>query len=59
MKKHEDNTIIVIIVLALLLVFGFGWGSCYMGGMMFFGPLFMVAVLVLIIWLTVSLIQKG
>ncbi len=58
--KHKDNTqTILIVLLALLFLFSFGRGFGYMGGMMFFGPMFMVLVLALVVWLVVSLTQNG
>ncbi len=57
--KKENTPIIVAILLILLLLFSFGWGFGHMGGMMFFGPIFMILVLVLIVWLVVSLTQGG
>ena len=56
--KNENMPIIVVVLLVLLLIFSFGWGFGYMGGMMFFGPVFMILVLVLIVWLIVSLTQQ-
>ena len=55
----NNSSIVIIALLILLFLFSFGWGFGYMGGMMFFGPLFMIFVLVLIIWLVVSLTQKN
>ena len=55
MRDNERTIIIVLLVLVLLFSFGSGFG--YMGGMMFFGPIFMVLVLVLIVWLIISLTQ--
>jgi len=56
--KKDDNTTTVIVILAILLfLFSFGWGFGNMGGMMFFGPVFMILVIVLIVWLVVSLTQ--
>ncbi len=58
--KNKDNTpTILIVLLALLFLFSFGGGFGYMGGMMFFGPMFMVLVLALIVWLVASLTQNG
>lgn len=54
----KENTPIIIAVLALLLLFSFGWGFGHMGGMFFFGPVFMILVLVLVVWLVVTLTQK-
>lgn len=54
----KENMPIIIAVLVLLLLLSFGWGFGYMGGMMFFGPVFMILVLVLIVWLIVSLTQQ-
>jgi len=56
--KNENIPIIAAVLLALLLLFSFGWGSGYMGGMMFFGPVFMILILVLIVWFIVSLTQR-
>jgi len=56
--KKENIPLIVVFLLVLLLLFSFGWGFGYMGGMMFFGPVFMILVLVLIVWLVVSLTQN-
>ena len=56
--KKENIVIIAAVLLFLLLLFSFGWGFGYMGGMMFFGPVFMLIVLVLIVWLVVSLTQN-
>ena len=52
----NDNSVIIIFLLILLLLSSFGFG--HMGGMMFFGPVFMILVLVLIVWLIVSLTQN-
>ena len=58
-SNQKDNTLIIAaVLLILLLLFGFGWGFGYMGGMMFFGPVFMILVLVLIVWLVVSLTKQ-
>ena len=61
--SHKDNTLVVIVVLlALLLISGFSWGfggMGAMGGMMFFGPFFMILVTVLIVWLIISLTQEN
>ena len=59
MKKNDNIPLIIIILLVLLLLFSFSWGFGNMGGMMFFGPIFMVLVLVLIVWLVVSLTQNN
>ena len=58
--KINDSSIIIILLalLFLLFIFSFNWGFGYMGGMMFFGPIFMVLVLLLIVWLIVSLTQR-
>ncbi len=56
--KKENIPIFVAVLLVLLLLFSFGWGFGHMGGMMFFGPVFMILVLVLIVWLAVSLTQN-
>ena len=55
-KVDNKNTILitVFIVLVLLVLFSFGG----MGGMFFIGPLFMIAIPVLIIVLIVLLIQN-
>ncbi len=55
----NENSLVIIVLLVLLLLFGFGWGFGYMGGMVFFGPIFMILILVLIVWLIVSLTQAG
>ena len=52
----NNSSIIIIFLLILLLLSSFGFG--HMGGMMFFGPIFMILVLVLIVWLIVSLIKE-
>ncbi len=52
----NNSNIIIIFLLILLLLSSFGFG--HMGGMMFFGPVFMILVLVLIVWLIVSLTQN-
>ena len=58
-SNQEDNApIVAVILLALLLLSGFGWGFGHMGGIMFFGPIFMILVLVLVVWLVVSLTQQ-
>ena len=56
--KKENIPIIVAVLLVLLLLFSFGWGFGYMSGMMFFGPVFMILAVVLIVWLIASLIQQ-
>ena len=56
--NKENMPIIVAVLLALLLLSSFGWGFGSMGGMMFFGPVFMILVLVLIVWLIASLTQQ-
>ena len=58
MKKNDNTILIIVILLALLFLFSFVWGFGHMGGMLFFGPIFMVLTLVLIVWLVVSLTQK-
>jgi len=60
-RMHEGDIAIVLIaiLLAALLLFSFSWGFGHMGGMMFFGPVFMILVLVLIVWLIISLAQGG
>ena len=55
-KTEVNNNSIIIFLLILLLLSSFGFG--HMGGMMFFGPIFMILVLVLIVWLIVSLIKE-
>jgi len=57
LDRKENIPIIVAALLALLLLSNFGWGLGSMGGMMFFGPVFMILVLVLIVWLITSLTQ--
>ena len=57
MKDKDNVPIIIAVLLALLLVFSFSWGFGHMGGMMFFGSIFMVLILVLTVWLIVSLTQ--
>ena len=59
MKKNDNTPLIIVVLLVLLLLFSFSWGFGNMGGMMFFGPIFMVSVLVLIVWLVVSLTQNN
>ena len=56
--KKENIVIIAAVLLFLLLLFSFGWGFGYMSGMMFFGPVFMILAVVLIVWLIVSLTQQ-
>lgn len=53
-----NNMLVIIAVLAALLLLSFGWGFGHMGGMFFFGPVFMILVLVLVVWLAVTLAQK-
>ncbi|MBS3056064.1 MAG: hypothetical protein J4473_01370 [Candidatus Aenigmarchaeota archaeon] len=55
---NKENTSVIIVALVLLLFVIFGSGFGHMGGMMFFGPVFMILVLVLIVWLVVSLTQN-
>jgi len=50
--------LVVVAILAALLLLGFGWGFGHMGGMFFFGPVFMILVLVLVVWLVVTLTQR-
>jgi len=58
-NTQKDNTpLIIVVLLVFLLLFGFGGGFGYMGGMMFFGPFFMVLALAFIVWLIVSLTQQ-
>ena len=56
--KKENTPMIVAILLILLLLFSFRWGFGYMGGMMFFGPVFMILVVALTVWLIISLTQQ-
>ena len=56
--KKDNIPIVIAVLLVLLLLFSFGWGFGYMGGMMFFGPVFMILILVLTVWLIVSLTQQ-
>ncbi len=58
MKKDDNTVIIVVILLALLFLFSFSWSFGHMGGMMFFGPIFMILIIALIVWLIVSLTQR-
>ena len=58
MKNKDNMHFIIVVLIALLLLFGFGQGFSYMGGMMFFGPIFMVLIVVLIVWLVISLTQE-
>lgn len=57
-NKNEKMPLIAAVLLALLLLFSFGWGFGYMGGMMFFGPFFMILVFAFIVWLIISLTQN-
>jgi len=57
MKKQDNAAAILAISLGLVLLFSLGWGFGHMGGMMFFGPVFMVAILVLAVWAIASLTQ--
>ena len=57
-QKHDNNMLVIIVVLLALLLLSFGWGFGHMGGMFFFGPVFMILVLVLVVWLVVTLAQK-
>ena len=56
MKDNEKTIIIVFLV--LLLFFSFNWSYGHMS-MMFFGPIFMLLILVLIVWLIISLTQEN
>ena len=56
-QKYDNNMIAIVAILAALLL-SFGWGFDHMGGMFFFGPVFMILVLVLVVWLAVTLAQK-
>ena len=56
--KSKDNAPMFIVALLVLLLLLSLWGYGPMGGMMFFGPVVMVSVLVLIVWLIVSLTQR-
>ena len=57
-QKYDNNMLVIIAILAALLLLSFGWGFGHMGGMFFFGPVFMILVLVLVVWLVVTLAQK-
>ena len=60
MKKTDKkgNTLIIAgVLLVLLLLSSFGWG--FGMPMFFFGPVFMVLIVILIVWLTVNLIQNN
>jgi len=57
-QKHDNTMLVVVAILAALLLLGFGWGFGHMGGMFFFGPVFMILVLVLVVWLVVTLTQR-
>jgi len=57
-QKYDNNIIIVITVLAALLLLSYGWGFGHMGGMFIFGPVFMMFVVVLLVWLIVSLTRE-
>ena len=46
------------VMLIALLLRSFGWGFGNIGGMFFFGPVFMILMLVLVVWLVVTLAQK-
>lgn len=59
MKKSENIPASTAALLVLLLLFVFGLGFGGMGGMMLFGPLFMLLLLVLVVWLIVSLTQPA
>ena len=56
--KNENILIIGAVLLVLLLLFSFGWGFGHIGGMIFFGPIFMILALALIIWLIISLTRQ-
>ena len=58
MKNKDNMSLIIVVLIALLLFFGFGQGFGYMSGMMFFGPIFMVLIVVLTVWLVVNLTQE-
>ncbi|MBS3054777.1 MAG: hypothetical protein J4431_04530 [Candidatus Aenigmarchaeota archaeon] len=57
-QKYANNILAIIAILVALLLLSFGWGFGHMGGMFFFGPVFMILVLVLVVWLAVTLAQK-
>ena len=57
-QKYDNNVIAIVAILVALLLLSFGWGFGHMGGMFFFGPVFMIFVIVLIVWLIVSLTQQ-
>lgn len=58
MKRKENALAVIAILLLLLFVFGPGLGFGYMGRTMFFGPVFMILLIVSIVWLVLSLIQN-
>ncbi|HLD80665.1 MAG TPA: hypothetical protein VJA40_01545 [archaeon] len=57
-KAGNNDTSLAAAVLVLLLLAIWGGGFGYMGGAMFFGPVFMVLVLVLAVWLVVTLTKQ-
>ena len=57
-KKYDNNMLVIIAVLVALLLLSLSWGFGHMGGMFFFGPVVMIFVLVLVVWLAVTLAQK-
>ena len=57
-QKYDNNMIAIAAILIALLLLSFGWGFGHTGGMLFFGPVFMVLVLILVVWLAVALAQK-
>lgn len=57
-KQYDNNMILIIAILAALLLLSYGWGFGHMGSVMFFGPVFMILVLFLVVWLVVSLTQN-
>lgn len=56
--QYDNNMILIIAILAALLLLSYGWGFGHMGGMFFFGHVFMVLVIVFIVWLVVELTHK-
>lgn len=57
-QKYDNNMLAIVAVLVALLLLSLGWGFGHMGGMFFFGPVFMVLVIFLVVWLVVVLTQK-
>jgi len=57
-QKYDNNMIAIAAILIALLLLSFGWGFGHIGGMFFFGPVFMILMLVLVVWLVVTLAQK-